>query len=216
MVKTKCCELFLGRGRLEGSVHANIEDPTLGNIEKELESHQSEKLMHQAIAGICSMPKNAFRSEIEELQQRTLLEESIAIKRSALTTNAMGYTIRCKKCDQFVCNASDLRCLDANHYIVIDASFYDRVQLQRYRNPGMMGTLLEKRDKLICPRSACGQDWGINAIYKYTKIPILKKGTALIFHYEELGRSEVLAEWSTLPFKINDLEEEEFLQYQKG
>ena len=106
------------------------------------------------------------------------------------------------KCLAFVCDASDIRLVENAHHVIVDSSFKERVEYKEHNKPGAMGDNLYKTDKIHCLK--CGYDWGVGAMYRDEKVPVIKAGQFVI---EKDGSKKMPMgkKWASVDFKFIDM-----------
>ena len=122
------------------------------------------------------------------------------------------WELRCMKCDQIGCFASDIRVFESHHHMVMDRSFTDRVVIEPHPNPKNVDELV-MTDKIFCKR--CYHDWGIRATYNMLKVCVIKISSFRVIHIvNRMIRTP--RKWRDAPFVPLPLTPDQLEQYNKS
>ena len=170
--------------------------------EKEHLNRIREKMMHDALHDICNMDAYTFDSKIRELQEKLRHEREMKnaakqMRKGFQQALGRSYQLRCKKCDEFVCLSQDIRRVQNAHYVNVDDEFYRQATVILIRNFVDYGGDFIRAGKLVC--KACGEDWGMQAIYQSVPIPIIKISNFNVVDMES-NTSDRYEQWKKVPF----------------
>lgn len=113
--------------------------------------------------------------------------------------------LRCKRCNAFACNGSDVFISDEtsdSQYIVPTERFRDKFREKPHNNPDIISANVSKKHKIHCRQ--CENEWGIT-VYFYNEdreFPVLK---CKMFKFVIKGTPERVPKWSVAPFKMHPL-----------
>ncbi|XP_032827686.2 antiviral innate immune response receptor RIG-I [Petromyzon marinus] len=185
-----------GRGRAENSKCMLITTLKGGLAEKEKVNLLMEKVMYTAIENVQKLDPVTRAKKMEGLQKATLssAEFQRMLQRFKKTEEDI-YFLHCIKCKELVCKSSDIRLVENTHYTVISSAFMELVDHKPHQKP-MSFDGISKIGKIH--HKTCTKDWGITAIYKSLKLPIIKI-QSFIFKKENSNVHIVLNKWKDFP-----------------
>ncbi|NWR88500.1 DHX58 helicase, partial [Furnarius figulus] len=198
-----------GRARAEKSVYSILAKANSKEVSRELLNEDLVELMERAIQAVQAMPEQDYRRKIRELQQVAvaswLMKEAKISKRRQLH-DPDAVSLHCVSCSMAVCHGSDIRTVEGMHHININPNFrlYYRVssgkiQFQRTFKDWEPGC------RISC--SKCGQDWGMEMLYRQVKLPILCIKNFVVATPAEKRRYK---KWSAVTFPIKEFN---YLEY---
>jgi hypothetical protein len=147
--------------------------------------------------------------KLERARKREDEEQKKKLRR-LLQTNDDTLTLRCFKCDSFCCFSGEIVCRDTHHFVG-NESLRDRVTRQQHPKPqniGLGGELF-KKEKMFCKK--CGYDWGIVALYRGIKLPIIKIES--FFIYNKDGIKSYVKKWKDVPFVSRELTDDDIYEF---
>ncbi|NXL46431.1 DHX58 helicase, partial [Podilymbus podiceps] len=198
-----------GRARAENSIYSVLAKANSKEVSRELLNEDLVKLMERAIRAVQAMPEREYRLKITELQRVAvaswLMKEARISERRQLHDPDAVY-LYCVNCNVSVCHGSDIRTVEGMHHVNINTNFrlYYRVlpgqiQFQRTFKDWEPGC------RIVC--SECGQDWGMEMIYRQVKLPIL---CIKNFVVETPAEKRRYKKWSAVTFPIKEFD---YLEY---
>jgi ATP-dependent RNA helicase DDX58 len=187
--------------------------------DKERMNRLRERLMYRALNQIGGWKEAALVAAINRQQQEDKLErarkqedeEQKRKHRRLLQTNDDIFTLRCFKCDSFCCFSNEVLCRDT-HYFVGSDSLRDRVDIHLHPKPqrisGFDGELYKKM-KMFCKK--CNYEWGIVALFRDIKLPIIKIES--FFIYNKDGVKSHVKKWKNVPFVSRALTDDDIYEF---
>ena len=172
-------------------------------------------MMYRAMDDLKHLSKDARKDRIQKLQKDAqveweMVETGREMKaRAKVRVNTSAWELRCIKCDQLGCSDGDIRHVLDSHHFVIDQTFHDRIVTEPHPDPAKYGDF-QKTDKVYCGK--CKYDWGIMAVYKGTRFPVIKVSSFIVIN-TNTSRRQTFKKWKTIPFAVEQLTSAELQQY---
>jgi len=190
-------------------------DHRRGAAQKEEMNRIRENMMNKAIMKVKQMADEERKKEIQHLQREAMNERKMneAGKKLGATScpleHADDWELRCMKCDEIGCFASDICLFADSHHAVLDITFKDRIIVEPHPNPKRIDEIM-KTDKIFCKR--CRHDWGICVIYKSVKVSIIKINN---FRVVNISKQTIHTprKWRDAPFSVPVLTSDKLEQY---
>jgi len=207
-----------GRGRAEDSDYIVMGDHRRGAIQKEELNKIRECMMNKAILTVKQMPHEKRENEIVKIQKEAIIERKMNEVGKRLKAKSRPrespdiWELRCEKCDEIGCLATDIRVFNNTHHMVLDDAFVDRVVIERHPNPKNIDDMV-MTDKIFCKK--CHTSWGIRVIFKGVKFCLIKISSFVIINVIRHSR-DTYKKWKNAPFYVNDLTAEEMRDYSKN
>ncbi|XP_054252831.1 ATP-dependent RNA helicase DHX58 [Indicator indicator] len=198
-----------GRARAKDSVYSVVAKTHSREVSRELLNESLVELMERAIRVVQAMPKQEYYLKIRELQQVAVA--SWQLKEARLSQRRQLHdpgTVRlyCVSCGVAVCQGSDIRTVEGTHHVNIHPSFglcyrvsSGKMHFQRTFKDWEPGC------RIAC--SQCGQDWGMEMIYRQVKLPILSIKN---FVMETPAERKRYKKWSAVTFPIEEFDYTEY------
>lgn len=200
-----------GRARADDSVYSVVAKQGGKEIRREHTNEYLEELMKQVIEEVQQMPKEEYRKKIKELQLESVISRKL--KKEQNERKRQGFkpaevVFYCRNCPTAVCYGSDLRLVENMHHVNINPDF------KIYYNRSAMNVPIPKKFEDWEPGPAiscanCGQEWGMEMIYKSVTLPILsiKK-----FVVEMVNERKPYKQWKDVPFTIEEFDYIDYCQ----
>ncbi|XP_053423613.1 ATP-dependent RNA helicase DHX58 isoform X1 [Nycticebus coucang] len=198
-----------GRARAGQSVYSFVAAEGSRELRRELTNEELETLMEQAVAAVQKMDQAEYQAKIQELQRAALTKRAAqAAQREARRQQfpAEHVQLLCINCMVAVGYGSDLRKVEGAHHVNVNPNFsiyytvsQEPVVIDRVFKDWKPGGAIHCRN--------CGEDWGLQMIYKTEKLPVLRVRSMLL--HTPNGRIQA-KKWSRVPFPVPDFN---FLQY---
>ena len=118
------------------------------------------------------------------------------------SANQGEYVLRCVKCSNFICMASDVKKIQNAHHAALCQDIRERVLAKKLPVPTFQDDNLTCGSrKLLCKE--CGSSLGNVSIYKQAQFPILKIEHLVI--EDTVGNRNVVKKWKSVPFFVQEL-----------
>ncbi|XP_025096124.1 interferon-induced helicase C domain-containing protein 1-like isoform X2 [Pomacea canaliculata] len=205
-----------GRARAENSKFVTVASCNQGVAEKDEINIIREMMMHDAIRQLQKEMKTRhtdYHQTMSKIQAEEKEKRDIELAMMNGRTLKEGEVVlRCRKCDEFACMSSDIRTVEKAHHVVIDPEFSDRSLEKAYSSLiKISGDDMFKQGKLHCKK--CGLDWGIVARHSSTTFPVIKVESFIVI--DDVGRRDAPKKWKFTNFRVEQLSQEELLQYRR-
>ncbi|KAG7492292.1 hypothetical protein MATL_G00012880 [Megalops atlanticus] len=193
-----------GRARAEDSVYSVVAQAGGREVNRERTNEYLEELTGKAIAEVQRMAPREFQKRVEELQR----EASIARRLAELKTEgkrglyqAAGVRLCCRLCNAPVANGHEIQTIEGAHYVNVNPDFKSR-----YRLGGQIVLPRTFEDwrpgrKVSCAK--CGQEWGMEMIYKDVPLPNIAIKN---FVLETPGGRVTIKKWKDACFRVEEFQ----------
>jgi len=186
-----------GRARAQCSRCFAIMEVCSPKLQQELQNKEKGDLAMQALE---FLPTGARLNENIAAKQKQLIkdrERQNQLLRESKVGNS-NIQLKCKHCDVFICNGSDLRVMAETHHIVVNDDIYTRCVLKGPQKLLPKGNI-ELGQKVHCKE--CGQEWGmiIRWPHKGVHFPAIK--CRYVLFCTPSGKS-AFKQWKIVPFDI--------------
>ncbi|XP_053407032.1 antiviral innate immune response receptor RIG-I-like isoform X1 [Mercenaria mercenaria] len=163
------------------------------------------KLMTGAVEEFKKLDQNSVNRQVLAVQKKLLDDHKWQLKTRELKrikqSDAIDYGILCRKCDAFVCNASDVRKFDTS-YMVALRGFGEKICKKEHTKRANMGAL-KKKYKMFC--QTCPKDWGVIAVKDDIEYYVLKLENLKFVSSKDQEDVTTYKKWSEVPYKITEL-----------
>ncbi|XP_051894486.1 probable ATP-dependent RNA helicase DHX58 [Pristis pectinata] len=197
-----------GRARAENSVYSVVAKQGGREMQREFVNEFREGLMKRAIENVQNMPQRDYQIKIRELQMEGIISRKVKDqKQNTMKMGNLPEDVRfyCRNCNEAVCHASDLRIIEGMHHVNVNPNFqiyykvFGKVNIPRKFEDWEPGGIVACRK--------CGQNWGIQMIYKSVPIPSL---CIKNFVVELPNERRPFKQWKSVPCQIQDFNYIEF------
>ncbi|NXJ79690.1 DHX58 helicase, partial [Trogon melanurus] len=194
-----------GRARAKNSVYSVLAKANSGELSRELLNENLVELMERAIRAVQAMPEQEYNLKIRELQRVAVaswLMKKTRISERRQLHDPDAVCLYCINCSTAVCRGSDLRTVEDMHHVNINPNFglyykisSGKIQFQRTFRDWEPGC------RIAC--CECGQEWGMEMIYRHVKLPIL---CIKNFVVETPVEKRTYKKWSAVTFPIKEFD----------
>uniref|UniRef100_V9KJL0 RNA helicase n=1 Tax=Callorhinchus milii TaxID=7868 RepID=V9KJL0_CALMI len=189
-----------GRARAENSMYSVVADSGSREIQREFTNEYREQLMKRAIQAVQNMDQRDYLLKIRELQmEETMCRKMKQSKSNTKKKENLPELIRfyCLNCNIAVCHGSDLRIIEGMHHVNVNPNFSIY-----YKVGGVIPIKRKFEDwkpggKISCQK--CGQDWGMEMIYRALSIPSLSIKNFVV---ETPSERRGFKQWKGVPCQI--------------
>jgi len=111
------------------------------------------------------------------------------------------------KCDNLGGWSADIRTVNGQHFLIVDATFEDRIVVKPHASPRSYDDW-EKKEKIYCGK--CPQDWGIKGNYKSVPCCVIKISSFVVVDpYEKRSWCK---KWKDVEFPVAELSEQDMME----
>ncbi|KAL3863071.1 hypothetical protein ACJMK2_004848 [Sinanodonta woodiana] len=189
-----------GRARSMYSRYYVVAQEGKGTAQKEEINMMREELMQKAVSELktdIQQDPQGFTKILRQIQDQEKLDREAKQKGNILAEGE--YDLRCVTCDHFICKSYDIRQILNSHFVVIDPSFEQRIQIRR--NRGFEDSQIKFIGKIFCGK--CDEDFGQFCIYRLQKLPVIKIDKFVVVG--QGGTPKKFKRWKQVPFKVPQL-----------
>ncbi|XP_031324622.1 ATP-dependent RNA helicase DHX58 isoform X2 [Camelus dromedarius] len=194
-----------GRARASQSVYSFVAAQGSRELRRELTNEALETLMERAVAAIQEMDQAEYEAKIRDLQRAALVKRAAqAVQRESRRRKFLAEHVQllCINCMVVVGYGSDLRKVEGAHHVNVNPNF------SIYYNISQKPVVINRVFKDWRPGGTiscrnCGENWGLQMIYKSVKLPVLKVRSMLLETPQ--GRVQV-KKWSLVPFSVPEFD----------
>ncbi|XP_072795422.1 ATP-dependent RNA helicase DHX58 isoform X1 [Vicugna pacos] len=194
-----------GRARASQSVYSFVAAQGSRELWRELTNEALETLMERAVAAIQEMDQAEYEAKIRDLQRAALVKRAAqAVQRESRQRKFLAEHVQllCINCMVVVGYGSDLRKVEGAHHVNVNPNF------SIYYNISQKPVVINRVFKDWRPGGTiscrnCGENWGLQMIYKSVKLPVLKVRSMLLETPQ--GRVQV-KKWSLVPFSVPEFD----------
>lgn len=196
-----------GRGRADDGKYYAVGGTETGIAEREETNQMREETMERAIKKIKVMDKKIFACKVLQYQKEILMDrkrierDQRRNRRHNSDEEEDSYELRCIKCNQMACLATDVRKVEDSHHVVMDLFLLNLVDVEPHPRPVPFGEDFNKIGKLFC--KDCHEDWGIQAIYRGVKLQVIKISALAVVNPD--GERGIFKKWKQVPFGVGAL-----------
>ncbi|XP_072927575.1 ATP-dependent RNA helicase DHX58 [Hemitrygon akajei] len=191
-----------GRARAESSVYAVVAEKGGKEMRREFVNEFREDLMKQAIENVQRMSEQVYQIKIQELQLEGIINQKVKdLKQDSMRMENLPEHVRfcCRNCNKAVCSASDLRIIEGMHHVNVNPNFRICYKVHGKINLPRKFEDWEPGGTVVCVK--CGQNWGMQMIYKKVPIPSL---CIKNFVVELPNERKPFKKWKSVPCQIQD------------
>ncbi|XP_072105821.1 ATP-dependent RNA helicase DHX58 [Mobula birostris] len=197
-----------GRARAENSVYSVVAEKGGKELRREFVNEFREGLMKRAIEHVQSMSPRNYQIKIRELQMEGIISQKMNdLKQGTTRMENLPEDVRfyCRNCNEAVCHASDLRIIEGMHHVNVNPNFdiyykvFGKINLPRKFEDWELG------GRIACRQ--CGQNWGMQMIYKKVPIPSLSIKNFVV---ELPSGRRPFKQWKSVPCQIQDFNYTEY------
>ncbi|XP_008833506.1 probable ATP-dependent RNA helicase DHX58 [Nannospalax galili] len=192
-----------GRARTDQSVYSFVATEGSRELHRELTNEALEALMEQAVAMVQKMDPKEYKDKIQDLQRAALVKQAAHTAQRESQQHqfsAEHVQLLCINCMVAVGYGSDLRKVEGTHHVNVNPKF------SIYYSVSQKPVVINRVFKDWKPGGAircsnCGEEWGLQMIYKSVTLPVLRAHSMLL----ETPNGRVQAKkWSKVPFPVPD------------
>ncbi|XP_043910666.1 probable ATP-dependent RNA helicase DHX58 [Protopterus annectens] len=204
-----------GRARAEDSVYSVVAKQGGKEIRREFTNEYLEELTKQVIKDIQQMPKEEYREKIKELQMESVISRKLKMEENERKRQVFKPTeviIYCRNCTTAVCFGSDMRLIENMHHVNINPDF--KIYYERSGGNVPIPKKFEDWEPGPAIKCAnCGQEWGMEMIYKSVTLPILSiKKFVVEMLNKEKSEKKSYRQWKDVPFTIEEFDYVDYCQ----
>ncbi|XP_033757113.1 probable ATP-dependent RNA helicase DDX58 [Pecten maximus] len=201
-----------GRGRAEDSKYVLLAAEGGRAAQKEEINLMREAMMTKAIEKL----QERIHEDQAGFQRRILkiqMEEKLARDMDACKGNRRDiqegqFELRCGKCQDYICMASDVKTIMSAHHAVLCEDITNRVAAKRLNRAQFSDQQLQSGvGKITCRK--CGSDLGNVSIFKGIQFPIIKISSFSIV--DAYGMVDCKKKWKQVPFHVAELSNEDLV-----
>ncbi|KAK6473194.1 putative ATP-dependent RNA helicase DHX58 [Huso huso] len=163
-----------GRARAEDSVYSVVAQSGGRELRREHTNEYLEELTEKAIDEVQRMAKRDYHMKIRDLQKEAIVTRRLSQGKAEEKRNTHDPSVvilHCRRCNNAVCHGSDLQVIEGTHHVNINPLFEVYYKLGVKVCLGKKFEDWEPGHTISC--KDCGQDWGMEMIYKAVTLPML-------------------------------------------
>ncbi|XP_071133731.1 interferon-induced helicase C domain-containing protein 1-like [Mytilus edulis] len=203
------------RGRIRRKEGKELIMGTFKQYHKETLNIERQYIMNKSVEMIVNNNDNqALAKELDKLQTDTLKKEEMKrITRNVISKKNAQFDLHCRKCFMFICKGNFLRTLLECHRVVIDIELMDRIKKKPLKKKARFFDGLVKKYKVEGP---CCHDWGVILAKDDVDMLCLSQDDIKVYNTTENKYEKNFRKWIEFPFEVDEMTEEEFLNYKKS
>ncbi|MGH0156588.1 UNVERIFIED_CONTAM: hypothetical protein FKN15_031759 [Acipenser sinensis] len=193
-----------GRARAEDSVYSVVAQSGGRELRREHTNEYLEELTEKAIDEVQRMAKRDYHMKIRDLQKEAIVTRRLSqgkAEEKRNTHNPSVVILHCRCCNNAVCHGSDLQVIEGTHHVNINPLFEVYYKLGVKVCLGKKFEDWEPGHTISC--KDCGQDWGMEMIYKAVTLPMLSIKNFVIATPK--GRYSC-KQWKGVTFRIDEFD----------
>lgn len=206
---------FFIAGRIRRKEGKELIMGTFKQYHKETLNIERQYIMNKSVEMIVNNNDNqALAKELDKLQTDTLKKEEMKrITRNVISKTNAQFDLHCRKCFMFICKGNFLRTLLECHRVVIDIELMDRIKTKPLKKKARFFDGLVKKYKVEGP---CCHDWGVILAKDDVNMLCLSQDDIKVYNTTENKYEKNFRKWIEFPFEVDEMTEEEFLNYKKS
>ncbi|KAI1896464.1 hypothetical protein AGOR_G00095060 [Albula goreensis] len=199
-----------GRARASNSVYSVVAPAGGREVSRERTNEYLEELTRHAITEVQRMESRDFQTQIRKLQREALfvrrMAEQKAMEKKSLY-GASSVRLLCCLCDAPVARGSDIQLIQGAHFVIVNPDVRNHYRLGgRIVLPRTFEDW-EPGRKVSCAK--CGQEWGMEIIYKGTPLPNVAIKNFIL--ETPKGRTTV-KKWKDVQFHVDEFSFTEYCE----
>ncbi|XP_078080170.1 ATP-dependent RNA helicase DHX58 [Mustelus asterias] len=199
-----------GRARAENSTYSVVAKQGGREIQREFTNEFREDLMKRAIEAVQEMPPDEYRLKIRELQVEGIVSRKVKEQKQHATKSGnypKDVRFFCRNCNEAVCHANDIQIIEGMHHVNVNPNFKIYYRVSGKINLPRKFEDWEPGGSVSCRK--CGQEWGMEMIYKSVPIPSLciKK-----FVVELPTERRTFKKWKDVPCQMEEFNYVQFCE----
>ncbi|XP_033911266.1 ATP-dependent RNA helicase DHX58-like [Acipenser ruthenus] len=202
-----------GRARAEDSLYSVVAQSGGSELRREHTNEYLEDLAERAIKEVQRMAKRDYLLKIRDLQKKAIITRRLSQKKTEEKRNMHdpdSVILHCSCCNIAVCHGSDLRVINGTHHVNINPQFEIYYKLgtkvfDKKFEDWEPGCKIRGKD--------CGQEWGVEMIYKTITLPMLSIKNFVI---ETPSGTSSYKQWKGVNFRIDEFDYNDYCQSKFG